>query len=122
MCEGFDDVLLRYAAHELFPGKLDEGNVSIVSVSGKDNICELVKLVLKLDIRCHVLADFDFLLRDKLPERMQYGAKATRLSSQSSCRVFCATSFGERWKKKPDVCESSPILSEKSRRKGLLDC
>lgn len=76
VCEGFDDTLLRYAAHELFPGKLDEGNVSIVSVSGKDNICELVQLVLKLGIECYLLADFDFLLRDKLSARNKYGAKA----------------------------------------------
>jgi putative ATP-dependent endonuclease of the OLD family len=76
VCEGFDDTLLRYAAHELFPGKLDEGNVSIVSVSGKDNICELVRLVLKLGIQCYLLADFDFLLRDKLTARNKYGAKA----------------------------------------------
>jgi putative ATP-dependent endonuclease of the OLD family len=59
-----------------FPGKLDEENVSIVSVSGKDNICELVPLVLKLGIECYLLADFDFLLRDKLTARNKYGAKA----------------------------------------------
>jgi AAA15 family ATPase/GTPase len=76
VCEGHDDVIITIAARELFPGQLDQNNVSIVSVSGKDNICQLVKLVMKLEIRCFVLADFDFLLRDKAVEREQYGAKA----------------------------------------------
>jgi len=73
VCEGFDDFILRVAAKELFPKKLDEQNVSIVSVGGKDNLTRLVKLVLKLGIDCFVFADFDFLLRDRGEERKRYG-------------------------------------------------
>jgi AAA15 family ATPase/GTPase len=73
VCEGFDDFILRVAAKELFPKKLDEQNVSIVSVGGKDKLSRLVKLVLKLGIDCFVFADFDFLLRDRGEERKRYG-------------------------------------------------
>ncbi|MGC9970160.1 MAG: TOPRIM nucleotidyl transferase/hydrolase domain-containing protein [Bryobacteraceae bacterium] len=41
---------MRATAKELFPKQLDERNVSVTSVGGKDNISKLVKLVLKLGI------------------------------------------------------------------------
>jgi hypothetical protein len=70
LCEGFDEHILRAAAEELFAGELDRRNVSIVSVEGKDRLIRLADLVVKLEMECFALADFDFLLRDKKkPER-----------------------------------------------------
>jgi len=76
VCEGFDDFILRAVAKELFPKQLDEKNVSIVSVGGKNNISQLTKLIIKLGIKCFVFADFDYILRDKNDERDKYSAKA----------------------------------------------
>ena len=76
LCEGFDDFVLRQVAEELFPYQLDENNVSIISVGGKDRISKLAKLIVKLGIKCFIFADFDFLLRDKLEERKKYDALA----------------------------------------------
>ena len=69
LCEGFDEHILRAVAEELFSGELDRRNVSIVSVEGKDRLIKLAHLVVKLGMDCYILADFDFLLRDrKKPE------------------------------------------------------
>ena len=76
VCEGFDYFILRAVANELFPKKLDEQNVSIISIGGKDRINQLVTLILKLGIECFIFTDFDYILRDKHEERNQYGAKA----------------------------------------------
>ena len=76
ICEGFDDFILKAVAKELFPKQLDEQNVSVVSVGSKDNISRLVRLVLRLGLKCFIFVDFDYLLRDKLGERDKYGAKA----------------------------------------------
>ena len=65
LCEGFDEHILRAAAEELFPGELDRQNVSIVCVEGKDRLIKLAQLVVKLRMQCFILADFDFLLRDR---------------------------------------------------------
>jgi putative ATP-dependent endonuclease of the OLD family len=76
VCEGFDDFVVRETARSLFPKELDAHNVSVISVGGKDNISTVVKLVLKLGLECYILADFDYLLRDKGKERIRYAAKA----------------------------------------------
>ena len=76
VCEGFDWFILKAIDQEVFHGELDKQNISVISVGGKDNISKLVKLALKLDIKCFVLADFDYLLRDKSEERKEYGVKA----------------------------------------------
>ena len=78
VCEGYDEYILKFVANEIFPKKLDEQNVSIVSAAGKNNINELVDLVLKLGIKCFIFADFDYLLRDEGDERKVYAAKAHR--------------------------------------------
>ena len=65
LCEGYDEYFIRAAAEELFPGELDRQNVSIVSVEGKDRLVKMSGLVLKLGMECFILADFDFLLRDR---------------------------------------------------------
>jgi putative ATP-dependent endonuclease of the OLD family len=50
--------------------------VSVISVGGKDNLSSLARLVVRLGINCFVVADFNFLLRDKESEREQFGQKA----------------------------------------------
>jgi len=96
VCEGYDDYVLRAIANELFPKKLDEQNVSVVSVCGKDNLKSLVGLVLTLGIKCFLFSDFDYLIRDKGTEREKYGAKAHE-SIQSLGESFFAQGclFGE---------------------------
>lgn len=73
LCEGFDQYIIRMIADGLFPGKMDELNVSVLSVKGKDQIKQMSKHLTDLQIECYVLADFDFLLRDKSDDRKQYG-------------------------------------------------
>jgi len=68
LCEGFDEHILRAAADELYPGELDQRNISIVSLEGKDRMIKMAEVVLKLGIDCYVFADFDFLLRDKVKQ------------------------------------------------------
>lgn len=65
LCEGYDEHVIRAVADELFPGELDRQNISIVSVNGKDGLVSMCKVLLKLGIACCILADFDFMLRDK---------------------------------------------------------
>lgn len=61
VCEGYDGYILK-----LIRGKqLHEKNVSVISVGGKDNISKFVKLAIKLGLDIYILADFDYLLRDK---------------------------------------------------------
>lgn len=73
LCEGFDQYIIRMIADGLFPGKMDELNVSVLSVKGKDQIKQMSKHLTDLQIECYMLADFDFLLRDKSDDRKQYG-------------------------------------------------
>jgi putative ATP-dependent endonuclease of OLD family len=72
VCEGYDDFVLRSVAKEFFPKQLDAQNVSVISAAGKDNFSNIVQLVLRLGIKCYILADFDYLLRDKSEERRNY--------------------------------------------------
>lgn len=65
VCEGLDHYLLRWISKEKFPKKLDEQNISIVSVGAKDYIDIFINLLLDLDIKCFVFADFDYFLRDQ---------------------------------------------------------
>ncbi len=69
LCEGYDKYIIEAVADDLFEGALDEKNVSVVQVGGKDRLCQLADLVIELDIECYVFADFDFLLRDKDDDR-----------------------------------------------------
>jgi hypothetical protein len=57
----------------LFPKQLDAKNVSVTSAAGKDNIAGVARLVLNLGIRCYLVADFDYLLRDTSDDRLRYG-------------------------------------------------
>jgi len=76
VCEGYDEYVIKAASKELFKGRLDAENVSVIGVSGKDNVAALVRLILRLGIDCFVIADFDYLLRDKSDRRKLYDAKA----------------------------------------------
>lgn len=75
VCEGHNDFILRAAAKELFPGKLEAQNVSVLSVGGKKYLVQLVKLALQLGIKCFVFADFEYLLHDESDTAKEYGAK-----------------------------------------------
>lgn len=73
ICEGYDHCVVRAAADSLCRGALNAQNVSIVAVSGKNNIARLAGAVVRLGIECYVVADFDYLLRDKSENRKKYG-------------------------------------------------
>ncbi|MBS1807806.1 MAG: ATP-dependent endonuclease [Acidobacteria bacterium] len=75
VCEGYHDFILKAVADELFPGKLEEQNISIISVGSKNYLRQLVNLILHLGIKCFVFADFEFLLRDGAESALIYGAK-----------------------------------------------
>ncbi len=65
ICEGIaDEMLLKWISSEKFPNKIDENNISIIPVGGKNNIIKLSKLIRQLEINCYVFSDFDFLIRD----------------------------------------------------------
>ncbi len=74
VCEGFNDFILKAVARELFPGQLEEQNISVISVGNKSYLSQTVNLVLKLGIKCFVFADFEYLLRDSLDTATIYGA------------------------------------------------
>jgi len=101
VCEGYDSLILSAIAKEKIPKKLDENNISIISAGGKDKISQLVDIILKLGIKCFVLADFDYLLRDKLGERSAYGKKA-RESIENLGKKFFTKDYiyGDRGNKK----------------------
>ena len=88
LCEGLDEHVLRAVAEELFPGALDRQNISIVSVEGKDRLIDMCKVLLKLGMACSILADFDFLLRDK-SKVAGYNTKA-HLSAEHLPKEFFA--------------------------------
>lgn len=88
VCEGYDDFILRAVARESLPKKLDEQNISIISCGSKDNISRFVRLILKLNIKCFVFADFDYFLRDKQAERKRYDAKAHESISNLGVSFF----------------------------------
>jgi putative ATP-dependent endonuclease of the OLD family len=73
ICEGFDDFVVRAVAKELFPKQLDSMNVSVISVGGKDNFASVARLVMNLGVKCYLIADFDYLLRDSSEDRRNYG-------------------------------------------------
>jgi putative ATP-dependent endonuclease of the OLD family len=65
VCAGYHDFILKAVAEELFPGQLEEQNISVISVGDKRYFSQLVQLILQLEIKCFVFADFEFLLRDE---------------------------------------------------------
>lgn len=97
VCEGYDSSILFAAARDIFPKKLDENNISVISAGGKDKISQMVSIILKLGIKCFVMADFDYLLRDTLKERNTYGKKAHESIENLGKNFFTKEYiFGER--------------------------
>lgn len=76
ICEGFDEFILTAIAKELYPNQLDEKNISIIAASSKDRISRIAELIIKLGIKCFVIADFDYLLRDTSKDREKYKKKS----------------------------------------------
>ena len=89
LCEGYDKYIVEAVADDLFEGAIDKQNVSVVQVGGKDRLCQLASLVIDLDIECYVLADFDFLLRDKdddLPDSVKAHESVLSLGDEFLCQ------------------------------------
>ena len=78
ICEGLDEFIISAIANEAFPHKLDDQNISIIAAGSKDNIDRLVDLVTRLRIKCFVIADFDYLLRDSSDECKNINGKKHR--------------------------------------------
>ncbi len=74
VCAGYHDFILKAVAEELFPGQLEEQNISVIAVGNKRYLSQLVQLVLQLGIKCFVFADFEFLLRDEADTAALYSA------------------------------------------------
>ena len=73
-CAGYHDFILKAVAEELFPGQLEEQNISVISVGHKRYLSQLVELLLQLGVKCFVFADFEFLLRDESETAAIYSA------------------------------------------------
>jgi predicted ATP-dependent endonuclease of OLD family len=99
VCEGYDSYILRWIINEKFPGKLDELNISLITVGGKDNIDEFVQMIVYLGIQCFVLTDFDYLLRDKSESADQYEGSNKHESVVSLGESFFKQDciFGSKW-------------------------
>ncbi len=88
LCEGADEHVLRMAADELFPGELDVRNISIISVEGKDRLAPMAKQVIGMGIKCYLLADFDFLLRDTKKNPKYPDSKAHKTMQELDEAIF----------------------------------
>ncbi|MCF6096044.1 ATP-dependent endonuclease [Thermovorax subterraneus] len=102
VCEGYDNYIIKWVAEELYGNKLNEENISVISVGGKDNISKFVDLTLKLRIDTYIVADFDYFLRDKDEEKVRKykdkGAKCHESIENLGERFFISR-FGEEGKK-----------------------
>ena len=67
LVEGFDEYVVRWIATES-GFNLDNKNISVISVASKNNFSKFVEMLFRLDIPCFIIADFDFLLRDKIKQ------------------------------------------------------
>ncbi|ADQ41107.1 SMC domain protein [Caldicellulosiruptor acetigenus I77R1B] len=66
LCEGYDMYLVKFVADEIMPYQLDLYNVSVIETGGKNNFIRYLELIKeKLGLKCAILADFDYLLRDE---------------------------------------------------------
>lgn len=75
ICEGFDSYLVEWVANNFFVNSVDERNISIIPVAGKDRLIAVTNLMRKMGIKVFIFADFDFFLRDKELEADKYRAK-----------------------------------------------
>lgn len=75
VCEGLDDYVIKAVAHESFPGELEKQNVSVIAVGGKNYLSQMVRLALKLGLKCFLVADFEYLLRDESDTAKEHNAE-----------------------------------------------
>ena len=71
MCEGKEKLLLEFLNLNCLNGKLDDNNISIISVNGKNNFKKYVQIAKKIDVKVYIIADFDYLLRDNRKEKLK---------------------------------------------------
>ena|GEM_PF-1022340 len=98
VCEGYDSYIIRWIAEEFYQNRLNDENISIVSVGGKDNISRFVALTLELGIDTYIMADFDYFLRDKDVEKVKkYENKGAKChdSIENLGSKFFVSRFGE---------------------------
>lgn len=65
ICEGLESYLIKQVAEYYHDGILDARNISVISVQGKDQIPDFAKLLCSIGIKCCIICDFDFILRDR---------------------------------------------------------
>lgn len=76
LCEGYDNYIIRWVAEMLYGSKLNEDNISIVSVGGKDNFEIFWRQLNRLNINTYIVCDFDYFIRDgQVEEAKRYDAK-----------------------------------------------
>ena len=71
LCEGKEKLLLEFLNLNCLNGKLDDNNISIISVNGKNNFKKYVQIAKKIDVKVYIIADFDYLLRDNRKEKLK---------------------------------------------------
>lgn len=64
LCEGKEKYLLNFINEKYLNGYLDNNNISIISVLGKNNFKKYIDITKNLNIKVCLVADFDYLLRD----------------------------------------------------------
>ena len=75
LCEGFDSYIIEWVANYCFNNSIDERNVSVIPVQGKDRLISTANLIRNMGIKVYIFADFDFFLRDKEDDADKYNAK-----------------------------------------------
>lgn len=72
LCENYEKYIIRWVSDELYPGELNQKNISLISVGGKDQFQHFCKLLKKLSIKHYIFADLDFILRDDTDDISKY--------------------------------------------------
>ncbi len=80
VCEGLDKYFLNWIDQK-YTQQFNKQNTSVISAGGKDNIIKIVKLIGILGLKCYLLADFDFFLRDRSSEANDFKSD----DGQSNC-------------------------------------
>lgn len=85
LCEGKEKYLLNFINEKYLNGYLDNNNISIISVLGKNNFKKYIDITKKLNIKVCLVADFDYLLRDinikNFDKNLKYHGSIADLSS-----------------------------------------
>jgi predicted ATP-dependent endonuclease of OLD family len=97
VCEGFDKYFLSWIDQNCSQ-QFNKQNTSVVSAGGKDNIIKIIKLIGILGLNCFLLADFDFLLRDKSEEADKF-----KSDDGQSNRHENILNIGDQFFKQPSI-------------------